>query len=348
MRRLSAAEICLLVGIIGCLLLALDAVWHGAASAQAWLAAWLFWIGLPVGALFFLLVHGLTGGRWGESLRPALLGMTGALPLLTLFLLPVLLDARQIYPWTRTGGQGWLDLPFFAIRAVGYLAAWNALALLVRRESRHDGGLPPMLAWLGLIVLFITTSLAAFDWVMTLEPRWTSTIFGLLVTAGWVLSALAAAILIALRGGSIGSAAGLEALARILLALLALWAYLTAIQLIVIWESDLVSEIPWYLRRMAGGWRSVAFIFPSLQFVLPFLMLLWQPARRLPWAVALAAASIVAAHLVEIWWLTVPDFSHPFGVAEPLAMVAIGGCVVFVIARDWSLGFLWPRPRVES
>jgi hypothetical protein len=288
--------------------------------------------------LFILLVHGLTGGRWGESLRPSLFGMIGALPLLTLFMLPILLFARAIYPWARGDGGGWLDFPFFALRAVAYLAAWNATALLLRRESRPDGRLPPALAWPGLILLFATTTLAAFDWIMTLEPHWTSTIFGLLVTAGWALSSLAAAMLLALQSRAIGSPQRLDALARLLVALLCLWAYLSAIQLIVIWESDLASEIPWYLRRMAHGWRVVALLFPLLQFALPFLILLWQPLRRSRAAVAIAAASIIAGHFCEIWWLTVPDFSRPFTIAEPLAMVAIGGCVLFVVARGWGLG----------
>jgi hypothetical protein len=172
---------------------------------------------------------------------------------------------------------------------------------------------------------------------MTLEPRWTSTIYGLLITSGWVLSAMAvavAAIAIFMKH----EPESLDALARIMLALIILWGYLSVIQLVVIWESDLSAEIPWYLRRSSGGWSLVAALFAAGEFVIPFLVLLWQPLRRSPTAVMVAALTIVVAHLGEIWWLTVPDFSRPFGWTEPLAVVAIGGCGLVVAGRRFAPG----------
>lgn len=331
MRRPTSPEICLATAAGAGMLLVLAAIWYRAAAAQAWLAAYLFWIGLPVGALFAILVHGLTGGSWGLTLRPATAAMVRATPLLAILLIPILICARQIYPWAGENSHGWLDLPFFAARAVLYLALWTVIAFTVERRRRPDGRLPPGFAWPALIALFATTTLAAFDWVMTLEPRWTSTIFGLLVTAGWVLSAIAVATVIAVRLGAADER--LDAVARIILALVMLWAYLSAVQLIVIWESDLAGEIPWYLRRVAGGWFVVILLVVAAQFAVPFLILLWLPLRRSPTAVVLAALMVVAAHLGETWWLTVPDFSRPFSWAEPLAFVAIGGCVLFVIGR---------------
>jgi hypothetical protein len=304
-----------------------------AGAAQAWLSAYLFWVGLPVGALFASLVHGLTGGRWGETLAPALVAMRRTTPLLALLLIPVLVGASRIYPWALSGGSGWLALPFFAGRAIVYVVLWNAIALGIERYRLPDGRLPPGFAWPALIVLFGTTSLAAFDWAMTLEPRWVSTIFGLLVTTGWVLSALAVAIAATARRGD-GHA--IEAPARIMLALVILWAYLSAVQLIVVWESDLSREIPWYLRRAAGGWGYVALAFALAEFAVPFVVLVWQPLRQSARVVAMAAATIAAAHLAEIWWLTVPDFARPFGWPEPLAVIAIGGCVLLVVRREFA------------
>ncbi len=119
-----------------------------------------------------------------------------------------------------------------------------------------------------------------------------------------------------------------------MLALIMLWAYLSTVQLIVIWESDLAGEIHWYLRRIAGGWFVLVLLVVSAEFAAPFLILLWQPLRHSPVAVLAAALAVVAAHLGETWWLTVPDFSRPFSWTEPLAFVAIGGCVLFVIGRQ--------------
>jgi len=191
-------------------------------------------------------------------------------------------------------------------------------------------------------VLFLTASLAALDWIMSLEPRWTSTIFGMLVTAGWVLGALAAAMLLAPARGLPIDAPTRDDQARLLLALALLWAYLAAVQLIVIWESDLAAEIPWYLRRSAGGWKSIGILVAAAQFAVPFLLLMWRPVRRSPRAVTIIAAAMLAGHLADTWWLTVPDFSRGFGWQAPVAVIAIGGCVVFVIARGYGFGAWLP------
>ena len=338
MKRLGHAEIGLALGVLAAVAIAVAAIWQPAATAQAWLAAWLFWIGLPVGALFVILAHGMVGGPWGIALRPTLHDLAATLPLLSLFLIPILFGGGLVYPWAHAGGTGWLAPPFVALRAVVYVAAWGAIALAARRRPGADGRLSGALAWPCLIVLFGTTSLAAFDWIMSLEPHWTSTIYGMLVTTGWALAGLSAAILIAIARGAADDPARLDTLARLLLALAILWAYLSAVQLIVLWESDLGHEIPWLLRR-GGAWGQVAVVFTVFEFVLPFLLLLWRPVRRSPFAVALVALSILAAHLIEIWWLAVPDFPVPFGWTEPVAVVAIGGCLIFMIARV--------APRVE-
>lgn len=337
MRRPTQSEIALAIGFSACALVALLAVRHTGGAAQAWLAAYLFWAGLPIGALFLVLAHGMTGGVWGLTLRPALAAMLRAMPFLALFLIPVLLGARHLYPGVAAA-HCWLSLPFFAARAVVYVVLWNVIAIAGMRRVRPDGGLPPGFAWPALIVLFATTSLAAFDWLMPLELYWTSTIFGLMITAGWVLSAMAAAMLLtATAAGRVpGMTEPLDAPARILLALVCLWGYLSVIQLIVVWESDLASEIPWYLRRSARGWQWVAFTIAILEFAVPFLTLIWQPLRRSRGAVLTATGTILVGHLAETWWLVLPDTGHGFRWAEPLAFVAIGAAFLFVGGnRDW-------------
>ena len=335
MKRVSPDGICLAVAVCAAALVALAAVRQTTAAGQAWLAAYLFWTGLPVGAMFLVLVHGLTGGGWGQTLRPALYAMLRTTPLLALFAIPVLLAVHKIYPWGMVG-RGWLDPSFFAARAVVYVVLWNAIALDVLRRAAPDGWLGPGFAWPALILLFGSTSLAAFDWVMSIEPRWTSTIFGLLVTVGWALSATAAALVLASKYVPPNHAAALDGPSRIMLALVFLWAYLSVIQLIVIWESDLSNEIPWYLRRIGGGWQWVALGFVVCEFVLPFLILAWRPMRQSRTAVLIAALSIMAAHLGEIWWLTVPDFGRAFNWADPLAVIAIGAAFLFVGGRGFS------------
>lgn len=346
MRRPTRSDLLLGVAVVAAALLALTALHRTDAAAQAWLASYLFWAGLPVGALFLVLTHGLTGGEWGLTLRPALFAMLRATPLLPLLLIPALVGARHIYPWAAADEHGWLGLPEFAGRAVIYVVLWNAIALGAMRRMRPDGWLPPGFAWPSLILLFASTTLAAFDWLMSLEPHWTSTIYGLVVSAGWTIGALAAAIALAAFYLPPFTEDALDTPARILLALVYLWAYLSAVQLIVIWESDLAHEIPWYLRRSADGWQWVALGVAFGEFVVPFVALIWRPLRRSRRAVLTVALVVLASHAAETWWLTVPDFTRPFGWAEPLAFIAIGAAFLFVGGRDFDSRLpLEPRPR---
>jgi hypothetical protein len=342
MRRPAPPEILLAIAIAACALVAMIATRHAAVAAQAWLAAYLFWAGLPIGALFLVLAHGMTGGAWGLTLRPALAAMLRTMPFLALFLVPLLLAARRLYPGVAAG-QDWLALPFFAGRAVVYVVLWNAIAIGALRRMHPDGWLPPGFAWPALILLFASTSLAAFDWVMPLEFHWTSTIFGLLITAGWVLSAMAAALAVTAERTVLGVSEPLDAPARILLALVCLWGYLSVTQLVVIWESDLAAEIPWYLRRTAGGWQWVALAVALAEFAVPFLTLIWQPLRRSRGAVQTAAGAILVGRLAETWWLTLPDFARGFGCADPLAVVGIGAAFLVVAGRDLHAPLLRPH-----
>lgn len=334
------------ITVVCCVVLVLIAVHDEAAAAQAWLAAYLFWAGLPIGALFLLLTHGLTGGEWGLTLRPALLAMLRAMPLLALLLVPALFAARHIYPWAIAHERGWLALPLFTARAVTYVVLWNAIALGAVRRMQPDGWLPPGFAWPALILLFASTTLAAFDWLMTLEPHWTSTIYGLLVTSGWVVSGAAAALALTAGLAAPGIGEPLDAPARILLALVYLWAYLSVVQLIVIWESDLAHEIPWYLRRSVGGWQWVACLIALSKFAVPFFTLIWRPLRRSRPAVLAAALCVLSGSLAETWWLAVPDFGRRFGWADVLAAVAIGGAFILCGGRDFDFRLpLDVRPR---
>lgn len=336
MRRLTRFDLVLAIGLAAAALVVLIAVHRTDAAAQAWLAAYLFWAGLPIGALFLVLTHGLTAGEWGLTLRPALFAMLRATPLLPLLLIPVLFGARHIYPWAMAHEHGWLALPFFVTRAVIYVVLWNAIALGAVRRMRPDGWLPPGFAWPALILLFASTTLAAFDWLMTLEPHWTSTIYGLMVTAGWTISALAAALALAARYVAPYGDDALDPPARILLALIYLWAYLSVIQLIVIWESNLAHEIPWYLRRSTGGWQWVAAGIAIGGFVVPFLTLIWRPLRQSRQAVLAVALTVLAGHAAEIWWLAMPDFTRGFGWADPLAFIAIGAAFLYIGGRDFD------------
>ncbi len=183
----------------------------------AYLYAYLFWLGLALGSLALAMLHHLTGGGWGFVIRRILEAAFGTLPLLALLFLPVLFGLHTLYPWADAARvaadpilrdkHGMFGLPFFLARTLFYFVVWIALARTMRRWSLEQDrtGEPALTArfqtWCGpaLILYVFTVSLAAIDWIMSLEPRWFSTVFGALIVAGQGLSALAFAILVAHR-----------------------------------------------------------------------------------------------------------------------------------------------------
>jgi hypothetical protein len=150
-------------------------LWAGNQALPAYLAAYLFWLGLPVGSLAVLMVHHLTGGEWGNAVRQPLLQATRLLPLLALLILPLLLFPQHLYPWVHTAGNEsaahstwYLNRPFFTGRAIVYLLLWLALAWVLNnwarpQSPRHNEAWARRFSAGGLVVLLITVSLAAFD-----------------------------------------------------------------------------------------------------------------------------------------------------------------------------------------
>lgn len=283
-----------------------------------WLAGFAFWIGLPVGALGLLFLHDLTGGAWGEPLRPPLLRLAGLLPGISALFLPLLFVLPELYPWARPGGAGaglYLSPGFFTARAVLTLVLWNALALA---ERRRPG---PRLAAPGLILLAFTGTFAAIDWFMSIEAPWLSSAYGLMVEAGWLLAALAAALLLAEAPPGRPRPA-----AMLLLALVMVAAYIAFMQYLIVWEENLTREIPWYLRRGARGWGAVAVAAALLGFALPFGMLLSRRLKEGGRGLVLVAALVLVGRLLDTQWLVLPPFGGVGLLAPGLAATAgLGG-----------------------
>ena len=188
------------VGMLGC------AIGGALAPAQfpyAWLAAVTGWIGWPLGSLALILIHALIGGRWGLAIRPHLIAGIVTLPLLMPVLLPLLFVLHALYPWMHADvaahldNRFYLNAAFFYGRGVVYLTVWFGLAALVLRALCHEN--PEFILYRiappGLILLALTVTFAAFDYTLSMEPRFKSSIYGLLVGAESVLLALSAAVL---------------------------------------------------------------------------------------------------------------------------------------------------------
>ncbi len=331
---------------------------------RSYLFAWLAVLGFALGCLAITMIHHLSGGLWGAVIRRLVEAGTRTLPLLSLLFLPIAFGFRQIYPWASpppdadralreaiAQKHAWLAPAFFFGRAVFYFVAWNGLAWVLNSGSRAlDGRDDPALARRlrsvsggGLVLLSLTITFSSFDWAMSLDPRWFSTIYGVLFMVGDTLSAFCLAIVLLTllwRERPLSLAASPDALhdvGKLTFAFVMLWAYMQLSQFLIIWSGNLPEEIPWYLRRMAGGWQWVSLFIVLFQFTVPFLLLLSRSLKRNPARLGPIALGLVGVRLVDLFWFVAPEF-HPRGfhlhwldVALP---VGLGGIWTFVLARE--------------
>lgn len=338
---------------------------------RAWLVAWMLWGGLSLGCMGVLMLHTVTGGVWGNSIRRQLEAGARTVPFMGLFFLPLFLGIKDLYTWARPEvlaadtllqhKAAYLNPTAFMLRAVGYFAIWTILSLTITSTlKRHDatGSLAAArkvrrICGPGLAVYVLTMTFAAIDWVMTLEPHWFSTIFGAWFVVAQTLCAIAfmVPLTVWLAGrkplGDRVSKGQIYDLGNLLLAFTMLWTYFALSQLLIIWAGNLPEEIPWYLKRFQGGWGYVALVVVLGQFALPFLLLISRPTKRSPDMLARVAVWIVFMRWVDLYWMigpatdvTVPLRFHWLYLSAPLALGGIwGGLFLDQLRARWEEPF---------
>ncbi len=342
-------------------------------ALAAYLVAYLYWAGASVGALLLLASFHASGARWVTVARRLL--ETLALPCLTLapLFLPLALEMRHLYVWVDPPAalgehalhllahkRPYLNVPFFLVRAALYFALWGALAQLLWRWSvRQDASSVDVqralqlrarrVASAALPALALAITFAAFDWLMSLEPTWFSTIFGVYLFAGAYLSAIALVTLVALAGRDerllhrAVTAEHFHSLGKLLLAFVCFWAYIAFSQYLLIWIANLPEEIPWYRVRTGELWRPVALALAVGHFLLPFFALLSAALKRVPRLLAAVALWCLAFHWVDLHWLVLPSL-YPEGPrlhwTDLTAFAGVGG--VFGAFAIWRLRGVLP------
>ncbi len=364
-------RLALLVGLGGLGLWVLLALipWSRPAALPAYLVAYTFTLGLSVGSLGFLMLHHLVGGKWGFLLRRPLEAATMALPAMAALFLPLVLFAGTLYAWNDPDvvkkstilqqKAGYLNFGFWLVRAVLYFGVWIGLAYLMRRGSvAQDATENPApternqaISGPGLVLTFLCVTFAAIDWMMSIEPEWYSTIYGVMVMIGWAVSALAFMIIVAswLAGvrpfSEVADKGGFHDLGNLLLAFTMLWAYMSFSQYLIIWMGNLSEDIPWYLKRSAGGWRLVCGALMLYHFFVPFFCLLIRENKRESTRLWRVAALLLVIHLVNDAWLVIPAF--PTQWLQLLALVpalaGVGGIWLAVFTRNLTARTLVPR-----
>ncbi len=328
------------VGVVGS---AIGWVMATSLFAGAWLAAVTFWLFWPLGSMGLLLIHGLTGGRWGALIRPQLLIATATLPLALPAIIPILLLVHTLYPWAghdaaqTLHNTRYLNPGFYYGRVCGYVVLWVLMAaglvlLLRRRPSAPLYRLAPP----GLALLFLSVTFAGIDMTLSREPHFNSTAYGMVMASEALLFALAIAVFLATLM-AVDDSEGLEQLGKLLLAALLLWGYLTFVQFLIVWNSNLAIDAPWYVHRAERGWGIVAYIVFVLHFFVPLLALLFPFVQRSREALMAITLMIIVSEIPRAWWLVVPSSERSVSWIDGLAMLAaIGiGTGLFLAAPRW-------------
>ena len=358
----------LAAGVIAIALCALGALWSPTAFFQAYLAGFLFWLGIPLGCLVIVMLHHLSGGAWGIVVRRVAEAAAATLPMLALLFVPIALGARALFVWARPEAVAadpllqekhvYLNVPFFLARALVYFVAWSAVARLLDRWSRERDVSPDadprrfrLAAGPGLVVYGLTVTFAAIDWGMSIDPHWYSTVYPPMFGVGQVVSGFAFVITVAILLGDrepfgrLLHPANLIDLGNLLLTFVLLWAYLSFAQFLLIWAANIREEVTWYVAREQPGWLGVALVLIALHFALPFALLLQRAVKRNRTALATVAVLLLVMRLVDNFWLVAPDIPDAHGfhwlwIATPLAL---GGLWVAAF-----VGQLRGRPLVPA
>ena len=298
------------------------------------------------------------------------------LPLLALFFIPLIFGLDVLYPWTDPElvahsellqhKAGYLNVPFFLGRTILYFVIWIGLAYMRNRWSRQqdetgDLRLKKRLAKIsppGTILYMLTVTFAAFDWMMSLEPTWFSSIYGVLFVAGQLLMAIAFSIIVLALFRNKQPVAErathdvFNDLGNFLLGFVAFWAYIAFSQYLIIWSGNLPEEITWYIVRTQGGWQYMGLALIAFNFVLPFVLLLSRTIKRRAKTLSLIAIFIVFIRYVDLYWLTMPALRPTLSVhwLDIVIPIAMGGFWVALFAWFLKRKSLLPLhdPRFEA
>ena len=337
----QSRRLCGLVALVaGALALAIG-IFNPAAFFHAYLFAALAYLNPALGCLLLTFIHRMTGGAWGHLIAPALGAGQRMVPWTLLFFLPLFCGLAHLFPWASPGTlseqgrmflgkhPGYFSEPAFIVRAICYAGMFIVLLGMARRGDTS--------AWtgpVGMMIYVIAVYLLSVDWVLSLEPGWSSTGFPVVYMASQALSALALSIAVTILAATPSSAdydkpRVWKDLGNLLLGLLMFWAYVAYGQFVVVWSGNFPKEAVWYLHRNAGGWHYLLIALAVFQILIPLLLLLPSGTKRRTRSFALLATGIFLCQILYEYWLVLPSFrpagadAHLLDLLIPLALGAL-------------------------
>jgi hypothetical protein len=363
----------LVVGLVASLVAVLLAVADGSVEhiLRAWLLGLMLTFGFSVGGLALLMVQYVTGGKWGLLLRRPLEAMSRTLPLVFAYWIVIALSLKRLYLWASVSDvsaalkSGWInEVQAHAIEfkrpmlnsgayivtslicfAIWGWYTWRLNSLGLARDKTSAATTP---AWIkrfenisgpGILVYALTMTAAVIYWVMSLDPTWASSVYGLLflVGQGYGVLALSILVVISLAKGepykTILRQTEQHDLGKLAFAFVMLNIYLAFSQFLIIWSGNLPDEIPWYLDRIRGGWGVIITLDFLFHWLVPFTLLLSRDLKRNRKRLLLVCQWMIFARAFDLFWLIEPNFKDAarnlhfsWGILEyiavPVAMTA--------------------------
>lgn len=343
-----------------------------------YLTAYIFWLSIALGGMFITMLHHLTNATWSTVIRRITENMAATMPVFVVLFIPIVFGLHELYHWSHAGvmdpsspkfdallleKEGYLNETFFYIRAFFYLAVWTIFSCLLRKKSveQDSTGKDYKLAYKklaapGIILFALTTTFASFDWMMSLDAHWFSTIFGVYFFSGIFLSGLTflLILLIYLRSQNIlqdvVTIEHYQDIAKFIFAFIIFWSYMAGSQYFLIWYANLPEENYWFLYRWGNTWQSVSMLLIFGHFVFPFLALITRAAKRKVKFLLFMSVWIFAMRFVDLYWIIMPtglneDGSHvafDFSIYDIAPIIGIGGIFFWFFWKQFTANAIVP------
>ena len=343
----------------------------------SYLSSFSFWVTIALGGLFFTMLHHLTNALWSIVIRRIAETIMISLPFMAVLFVPVVFGIHDLYHWSHDdvvtadeilqGKAGYLNITFFIIRSfILYFWIWSLLSWKLLKFSREqDAGFREsqvrsmrFVSAPGMIAFAFTITFSAFDWLMSLDPHWYSTVFGVYIFSGSTLAFLSfiTLVCIALRKNETLrrtiTIEHIHDLGRLMLTFTIFWAYIAFSQYFLIWYANIPEETIWFLKRWEGAWKPIS-LFVGLGFILPFVTLLLRGTKRHIGSMIFISIYILFYHFIDMYWIVMPVL-HEQGAEvswmDFTSFIGIGGLFLWFFWNRLSAGALIPvnDPRLEE
>ncbi len=342
----------LVIGILGLIACIIGFVANRDEFFKSYLPSYMIWFEVVAGSLGVLMLQYVTGGEWGVLIRRPLAAAARTMPLMLALFIPIFFGLHHIYSWADPSivahdeilqhKQRWLSVGGYVGRTFFYFACWILWAWRIRvlslrfYEDRAPETELSRRKWaaLGLPMIVLTLTFSSIDWLMSLEPKWYSSMYGITFTVSCALAAYAFVIFLLTQLSRTKAMAGIlkpthfRDLGNLMLVFVMFWAYTAFSQFLLIWYGNIREEVPYYLKREHGGWGYVSVALILFHFFLPFFMLLMRSIKDRPETIAVVAVIVLTMQYVHTYWLAAPAF-YPkhfyFSWMSVAALVGVGG-----------------------